>query len=137
MHPTVPGSKDPSWFSAQAKNVYAQPSKKTRKLNIKVVARRLKEMSYKIPLLGGKNSKSLDDNELTDILVRMCPQAWRVNHAKKTAGLQEDPTLDYSIKYLETLEHTSALVQTSNLAANDPSQVKITRRQKGKEWQIC
>ncbi len=49
--------------------------KKPMKLDIKVMARRLKEMSYKIPLLGGTNSKSLDSSELTDILVRICPQA--------------------------------------------------------------
>ena len=70
-------------------------------------------MSYKIPLLGGTNAKSLNDSKLTDILVRMCPQVWRVKHSEHTAGLQEDPTLDYSIKCLETLEHTSVLVQAS------------------------
>ena len=87
--------------------------KKPRGLNIKVVARGIKDISHKIPLLGVTNSKSLDDSELTDILVRMCPQVLRVKYTKETAGLQDEPTLDYSIKYLETLEHTSALVQAS------------------------
>ena len=61
MHPTAPGSKDPSWLSAYAKDLYAQQPKKPRGLDIKVVARRLKEISYKIPLLGVTNSKPLDD----------------------------------------------------------------------------
>ncbi len=61
--------------------------KKPRGLDIKVVARRLKEMSYKIPLLGGTNSKPLDDSELTDVLVRMCPQAWRKKYVKQTVSL--------------------------------------------------
>ena len=70
-------------------------------------------MSYKIPLLGGTKSKPLDDSQLTGILVRMCLLVWRVKYAEQTAGLQDEPALDYSIKYLETLEHTSALVQAS------------------------
>ena len=70
-------------------------------------------MSYKIPLLGGTSSKPLDDSELTYILVMMCSQVWRVKYAKHAAGLQDEQTLDHSIKYLEALEHTSALVQAS------------------------
>ena len=105
--------------SARKQKTYMRSHlRKPVKLDIKVVARRLKEMSYKIPLLGGPNSKSLDDSELTDILVRMCPQAWRVKYAEQTAGLEQEPTLEYSIKYLATLEHTSALVQASKPDGN-------------------
>ncbi len=88
--------------SARKQKTYMRSNlKKPRGIYIKVVARRLKEMSYKIPLLGGTNSKPLDDSKLTDILVMMCPQTWRVKYAKQTAGLQDEPTLEYSIKYLE------------------------------------
>ena len=94
--------------------------KKPRGLDIKVVVRRLKEISYKIPLLGGTNSKPLDDSELTDILVKTCFQAWHIKYAEQTAGPQDEQTLDYSIKYLETLEHTSALVQDSKPDGKQP-----------------
>jgi hypothetical protein len=105
--------------SARKQKTYMRSHlRKPVKLDIKVVARRLKEMSYKIPLLGGPTSKSLDDSELTDILVRMCPQAWRVKYAEQTAGLEQEPTLEYSIKYLATLEYTSALVQASKPDGN-------------------
>ena len=59
--------------SARKQKKYMHSHLKKMKLDIKVVARRLKEKSYKIPLLGGTNSKSLDNSELTNIPVRMCP----------------------------------------------------------------
>ena len=47
---------------ARKQNTYIHSNlKKPRGLDIKVVARSLKEMSYKIPLLGETNSKPLDD----------------------------------------------------------------------------
>ena len=89
-------------------------------------------MFYKIPLLGGTNSKTLDDSKLTDILVRVCPQAWRVKYAEQIAGLQDEPTLEYSIKYLETLEHTSALVQASKPDSKRPKSSQDSKKKKAK-----
>ena len=74
--------------SARKQKTYMRSNlKKAMTLYIKVAATRLKEMTYKIPLFGGTNSKSIDDLHLTDILVMMCPQSWRVQYAKYTAGL--------------------------------------------------
>ena len=44
--------------------------KKPRDLEIKVIARRLKKMPYKIPLMRFIDSKALDDHVLVDILAR-------------------------------------------------------------------
>ena len=80
---------------------------------MKVVPRRLKEMSYKTPFLGVINSKSLVDHELMDIFTRMCPQAWHIKSFEANTGQLEGSTLDSTVKYFDTLEHISALVQVS------------------------
>ena len=107
-------------------------------------------MSYKIPLLGGQNYKPLDDSKFPYILVKLCPQAWHTKYAEATACLDVEPTLDYTVKYLETLEHTSDLVQASNLGGkriknqegknNSNKRHKASKQQdKGREkyYQIC
>ena len=49
--------------------------KNLRRLEIKVVVRRLKKMLYKISCVGVINSKSLDNYEVMDILARTRQQA--------------------------------------------------------------
>ena len=87
--------------------------RKPRGLDVKVVARRLTEISHKIPLQGGIDSKLLDDHEIMNILARIFPQAWRFRYFKVNVGQFEGPTFDSTVTYFDSLEYTSDLVQAS------------------------
>ena len=110
------------------KNFMRSYLRKPKRLDVKIVARRLKGMSYKIPLLRCLDSKLLDDHKLMDILVRMCPKTWRIKYFESSASQLEVPTLDSTVKYCNTLENTSDLFQAPKPEGKRPrnGQVKTT-----------
>ena len=84
--------------------------KKPKPVEVKVTARRLREMNSEIPLMGGADCRKLSDHELMDILTKMCPQSWRIKFMERNLVSKDEPDLEAAVKFFDMQEHTSTLV---------------------------
>lgn len=103
----------PAGAARKQKSYMRSHLKKPKSVEVKVTARRLREMNSEIPLMGGADCRKLSDHELMDILTKMCPQSWRIKFMEHNSGSKDEPDLEAAVKFFDMQEHTSALVQSA------------------------